>query len=63
MVDILSYFSFQPVFHDSCNKGRGMRHKTNQGYMNKYTLAVLFVLYLYICVNKRMCRCIKRIHF
>ena len=23
-VDPLSYFSFQPVFHDLCNKGRGM---------------------------------------
>ena len=23
-VDTLSYFSFQPVFHDWCNKGRGM---------------------------------------
>ena len=26
MVDTLSYFSFQPVFHDWCNKGRGMCH-------------------------------------
>ena len=24
MVDPLSYFSFQPVLHDWCNKGRGM---------------------------------------
>ena len=24
MVDPLSYFSFQPVFHNWCNKGRGM---------------------------------------
>ena len=24
IVDPLSYFSFQPVFHDWCNKGRGM---------------------------------------
>ena len=24
MVDPLSYFSFQPVFHDWCTKGRGM---------------------------------------
>ena len=23
-VDLLSYFSFQPVLHDWCNKGRGM---------------------------------------
>ena len=24
MVDPLSYFSFQPVLHDWCNKGHGM---------------------------------------
>ena len=24
MVDPLSYFSFQPVLHDLCNKGHGM---------------------------------------
>ena len=24
MVDTLSYFSFQPVLHDWCNKGHGM---------------------------------------
>ena len=24
MVDLMSYFSFQPVLHDWCNKGRGM---------------------------------------
>ena len=24
MVDPLSYFLFQPVFHDWCNKGHGM---------------------------------------
>ena len=24
MVDTLSYFSFQPVLHDWCNKGRGV---------------------------------------
>ena len=24
LVDPLSYFSFQPVLHDWCNKGRGM---------------------------------------
>ena len=24
MVDPLSYFSFQPVLHDWCNKGRGV---------------------------------------
>ena len=26
MVDPLSYFSFQPVLHDSCNKDGGMMH-------------------------------------
>ena len=26
MVDPLSYFSFQPVLHDWCNKGRDMCH-------------------------------------
>ena len=26
MVDPMSYFSFQPVLHDWCNKGRGMCH-------------------------------------
>ena len=25
-VDLLSYFSFQPVLHDWCNKDRGMRN-------------------------------------
>ena len=25
MVDPLNYFSFQPVLHEWCNKGRGMR--------------------------------------
>ena len=25
-VDPLSYFSFQPVLHDWCNKGRGMSY-------------------------------------
>ena len=24
MVDSLSYFSFQPVFHDCCSKGHGI---------------------------------------
>ena len=26
MVDPLNYFSFQPVLHDWCNKGRGIRY-------------------------------------
>ena len=34
MVDPLSYFSFQPVLHDWCNKGCGMC------YACKRTLAV-----------------------
>ena len=26
MMDPLNYFSFQPMFHDWCNKGRAMRY-------------------------------------
>ena len=28
-VDLLSFFSFQPVLHDWCNKGRGMCNTNN----------------------------------
>ena len=39
MVDPLSYFSFQPVLHDWCNKGCGMCYPVcNDAY--KSTLAV-----------------------
>ena len=38
-VDPLSYFSFQPVLHDWCNKGRGMCYPVWYGAY-KRTLAV-----------------------
>ena len=38
-VDPLSYFSFQPVLHDWCNKGRGMCYPVRAGAY-KRTLAV-----------------------
>ena len=38
-VDPLSYFSFQPVLHDLCNKGRGMCYPVWDGAY-KRTLAV-----------------------
>ena len=38
-VDPLSYFSFQPVLHDWCNKGRGMCYSVWDGAY-KRTLAV-----------------------
>ena len=38
-VDPLSYFSFQPVLHDWCNKGRGMCYPVWDGAY-KRTLAV-----------------------
>ena len=39
-VDPLSYFSFQPVLHDWCNKGRGMCYPVwDVAY--KRTLAVI----------------------
>ena len=43
MVDPLSYFSFQPVLHDWCNKGRGMcypnqkvAHVAAAGFLSRY---------------------------
>ena len=38
-VDPLGYFSFQPVLHDWCNKGRGMCYPVWDGAY-KRTLAV-----------------------
>ena len=38
-VDPLSYFSFQPVLHDWCNKGHGMCYP--------YNLLIIFVLFQY----------------
>ena len=39
MVDPLSYFSFQPVFHDWCNKGCGMCYPVCGGSAYKIPLA------------------------
>ena len=39
-VDPLSYFSFQPVHHDWCNKGRGMSYPVGGDGAYKITLAV-----------------------
>ena len=39
MVDLLSYFSFQSVFHDWCNKGCGMCYPVCGGDAYKITLA------------------------
>ena len=56
MVDPLSYFSFQPVPHDWCNKGRGMCYPV-RGMMHIKELLFLigkrcggsgFPLYLYL---------------
>ena len=38
-VDPLSCFSFQPVLHDWCNKGRGMCYPVCGGGAYKITLA------------------------
>ena len=38
-VDPLSYFSFQPVLHDWCNKGRGVCYPVCGGGAYKRTLA------------------------
>ena len=40
-MDPLSYFSFQPVIHDWCNKGRGMYYPVCGGVAYKRTLAVI----------------------
>ena len=40
MVDPLNYFSFQPVLHDWCNKGRGMCYP---GYMMPIKEPVLLI--------------------
>ena len=49
MVDPLSYFLFQPVRHDCCNKGRGMCYhvlivKSQKGsvkYLGKFSSLIL----------------------
>ena len=39
MVDPLNHFSFQTVFHDWCNKGRGLCYPVCGGDLYKRTLA------------------------
>ena len=41
MVDSLSYFSFQPVLHDWCNKGRGICYAVSGMMHIKEPLLVL----------------------
>ena len=41
MVDPLSYFSFQPVFHDWCNKGRVMCYPVYEMVHIKYFLLLI----------------------
>ena len=39
MVDPISYFSFEPVLHDRCNKGRGMCYPVcGMTHTNEYML-------------------------
>ena len=40
-VDPLSYFSFQPVFYDWCNKGRGMCYPVSGMVHIKKTLLLI----------------------
>ena len=40
-VDPLSYFSFQPVLHDWCNKGRGMYYPVSDMVHIKETLLLI----------------------
>ena len=39
-VDPLSYFSFQPVLHDWCNKGRGMCYPVWDGAYKRTLLLI-----------------------
>ena len=41
-VDPLSYFSFQPVLHDWCNKGRGMYYSVC-GMMTSVVTSPLYI--------------------
>ena len=38
VVDPLSYFSFEPLSHDRCNKGRGIRYPVWETVLIKYPL-------------------------
>ena len=50
-VDPLSYFSFQPVLHDWCNKGRGMCYPVCGMMHIKFTyLLFLFIFDLFVVV-------------
>ena len=40
MVDPLSYFTFQAVLHDWCNKGRGMCHPVWDGAYKRKMLYI-----------------------
>ena len=63
MVDPLSYFSFQSVLHDWCNKGRGMCYPvcgkvaraTATGFLFRYLSGPLPYVRFHITVNKKMC--------
>ena len=42
MVDPLSYFSFQPVLHDWCNKARGMYYPVSgKMYIKEHLLLIV----------------------
>ena len=64
-VDPLNYFSFQPVHHDWCNKGRGMcypvcamvhigkrAHVAAAGFLSDYQSGHLPYVRRHITVNK-----------
>ena len=58
MVDPLSYFSFQPVFHDWCNKGRdvcypvcGMVHIKEPLLLNERVAHVAAASFLNVCLT------------
>ena len=45
-VDPLSYFSFQPVLHDWCNKDRGMCYPVKEPLFGVCYLPVSFVFFI-----------------
>ena len=67
MVDPLSYFSFQPVLHDWCNKDRGICHPVCEMMHIKEPLLLIgksspcggsgFPLSLAICVVLHQIKC------
>ena len=50
MVDPLSYFSFQPVLHDWCNKNCGMSYPVYGMVHIKETLLLMFGFVLVVLV-------------